>query len=109
VPVVGVDVQQDRRVGAADVALVATAQRAVSVRARVRADDEDVLALRRNGRPVLGEAVGAEGVDVAVQLQMDPAESGRAEQEHGQGHDEGDPQGAPSAARRPCLVAGRHT
>ncbi len=98
---VGVDVQQERRVGAADVVLAAASQRAVAVRARVRADDEDVPALGGAGLgTVLGQAVAVEGVDVAAELQIDPPQTGRAQHRHGQCGQERDPQRAAPAAPR---------
>ena len=76
---------------------VAAAERGVAVVARVRADEEDVLALGRAlGGAVVGEPAGVEGLDVTVQLQIDPAGTGRDEQQER----EGDRQCQPSTPNR---------
>ncbi len=84
---VGVDVEQEGGVGAAHLPLPA-AQRTVVAGARVGADDQHVLAERRRGGAVVGEAVGAEGVDVVAQPQVRPARA--RPRQHGQRQPDGE-------------------
>ncbi|EGJ78914.1 putative transcriptional regulator [Streptomyces sp. Tu6071] len=95
VPVVGVDVEQEGGVGAADVALAA-AEFLVLAGARVRADDEDVLARPGVVGPVLRDAALVEGADVTAELEPHPAEASAGED--GEGGEHAEPPEEPGAA-----------
>ena len=96
VPAVGVDVQQDRGVGAADRAGPA-GELAVGAGPRIGAQEKDVLAGEVGRRPVLALAAGVERRDVAVQ--PDPDRADRADHQHGRRHH--DRQQEPHPARLP--------